>query len=302
MIKTLFPAFGTINSISIFDSCDVSAMEEIKRYMLQMHHRLSFFDAESEVGQINRQAGIHSVAVCKDTFHLLSLAQDYAGETKGAFDITAGSMSELWRNAIQLAQLPSEERIAWCQTRCDINKLELDPTRGTAFLREKGMKLDLGGIVKGYAANQARSMLRARGIQQAQINFGGTVIVMGKPQNVGIQNPYRKTGVPMAAIALKDKAVVTSGSYERCWVEHGKRVHHIINPQTGRPSGSGLLSVTLIGENAAMLDALATGICCLGQGAGRSILRKHAISAVFVTEDGSVQVTPELQGQISLAV
>lgn len=302
MIKTLFPAFGTINSISIFDSCDVSAMEEIKQYMLQMHHRLSFFDAESEIGQINRQAGIHSVAVCEDTFHLLSLAQDYAGETKGAFDITAGSMSELWRNAIQLAQLPSEEQIAWCQTRCDINKLELDPARGTAFLREKGMKLDLGGIVKGYAANQARSMLRARGIQQAQINFGGTVIVMGRPQNVGIQNPYGKTGVPMAVIALKDKAVVTSGSYERCWVEHGKRIHHIIDPRTGNPSGSGLLSVTLIGENAAMLDALATGICCLGQGAGRALLRKHAISAVFVTEDGSVQVTPELQGQISLAV
>lgn len=302
MIQTLFPAFGTINSISIFDECDVSAVKEIKQYMLQMHHRLSFFDAESEVDQINRQAGIRPVAVCADTFHLLSLAQDYARETKGAFDVTAGSMSELWRNAIHLTQLPTEEQIVWCQMRCDINKLELDPARGTAFLREKGMKLDLGGIVKGYAADQARSILLSWGIQQAQINFGGTVIVMGKPQRVGIQNPYRKTGTPMAAIELKDKAVVTSGSYERCWVDHKNRIHHIIDPRTGRPSSSGLLSVTLIGEDAAMLDALATGICCLGRKAGILLLRKHAISAVFVTEDGSVQVTPELQGQISLAV
>lgn len=302
MIKKLFPAFGTINSISVFDACDQSILEDIKKRMLQMHHSFSCFDTQSEVGQINQQAGIHPVAVHEDTIRLLSLARHYARETKGAFDVTAGSMSELWRNAIHSAHLPSEEQIAFCQTHCDINQLELDQVHGTAFLRKKGMKLDLGGIVKGYAAAQARAMLVSRGIQNAQINFGGTVIVIGKMQTVGIQNPYQKTGISMAGIALKNKAIITSGSYERCFVYKGRRVHHIIDPRTGRPSDSGLLSVSLIGENAAMLDALATGICCLGQQVSMSIVRKHAISAVFVTEDGSVQVTPELQGKISLAV
>lgn len=301
MIKKLFPAFGTINSISIFDACDRSILEEIRKRMLQMHHSVSFFDSESEIAQINQQAGIHPVAVCEDTFHLLSLSRYYSGETNGAFDVTAGPMSELWRNAIHSAHLPTQEQVACCQTRCDIHKLELDQVHGTAFLRERGMKIDLGGIVKGYAADKARSILLARGIRNAQINFGGTVIVLGKMQKVGIQNPFQKTGIPMAGLALKNKAVVTSGSYERCLRDKGNRVHHIIDPRTGKPSHSGLLSVSLIGENAAMLDALATGICCLGQNAGLPILRKHSISAVFVTEDGSVRVTPELQGQIAFA-
>lgn len=302
MIKKIFPAFGTVNSIAIFDDHDPSTLEDIKKRMLQIHHIFSFFDLESDVGQINQQAGIHPVSVSEDTFHLLSLALYCAGETNGAFDVTAGSLSELWRNAIHSAHLPSKEQITFCQTHCDISKLELDKIHGTAFLKERGMKLDLGGIVKGYAADEARSILLSRGIQNAQINFGGTVIVIGKMQKVGIQNPYQKTGISMADIALRNKVVVTSGSYERYIIYHGKRVHHIIDPRTGRPSCSGLLSVSLIGENAGMLDALATGIYCLGQKAGIPILRKHAISAILVAEDGSVQVTPELQGQISLAV
>lgn len=208
-------------------------------------------------------------------------------------------MSELWRNAIRCATLPSEAEIAYCQTHCDIKNLELDEVHGTAFLREEGMKLDLGGIVKGYAADEARSILQARGVQNAQINFGGTVVAIGRMQKVGIQNPFQKTGISMASITLKNKAIVTSGSYEQCFFHEGKRFHHIIDPRTGNPSCSGLLSVSLIGDEAVALDALATGICCLGQDAGMSIVRKHGISAIFVTNNGSVQITPELQGQIS---
>lgn len=301
MIKKLFPAFGTLNSILIFDEHALSILEEIKKCMLQIHQKFSFFDSGSEISQINQHAGIHPVAVQEDTFDLLTQARYYARETKGAFDVTAGSMSELWRKAISSAHLPTKEQIAFCKAHCDINQLELDKAHGTAFLREKGMKLDLGGIVKGYAADKARSMLLSQGIQNAQLNFGGTVVAIGKMQKVGIQNPYQKTGISMASIVLKNKAVVTSGSYERYFMYGGRRLHHIIDPRTGKPSCSGLLSVSLIGENAAMLDALATGVYCLGKKESGSILRRHAISAVFVTEDGSVQVTPELQGKISLS-
>lgn len=302
MIKKMFLGFGTLNSVCVFDDCDLSILESVKRYMLQMHHTFSFFDPESDVYQINQQAGIHPVPVCEDTFRLLSLAISYSRETNGAFDVTAGSMSELWRNAIRSAHLPSEEQITSSQMLCDINKLELDKVRSTAFLREKGMKLDLGGIAKGYAADKVRTFLLSKGIQNAQINFGGTVVVIGKRQKVGIQNPYKKTGIPMADISLENKAIVTSGSYERCFLYKGKRVHHIIDPRSGRPACSGLLSVSLIGENATLLDALATGICCLGQKAALPILNKYGISAVFVTDDGRVQVTPELQGEIHLSI
>lgn len=299
MIKKMFSAFGTMNSISISGDRDPSILEYIKKRMMQMHHCFSFFDPQSEIGQINQQAGKHPVAVSEDTFRLLSLAMGYVKETKKAFDVTAGAMSELWRNAIRSSILPSEAEIASCRAHCDIRKLELDEAHGTAFLREKGMKLDLGGIVKGYAADQARSMLQMQGVQNAQINFGGTVVVIGRMQKVGIQNPFQKTGIPMVSIPLKNKAIVTSGSYEQCFFHEGKRFHHIIDPRTGKPSCSGVLSVSLIGDKAVELDALATGICCLGQRAGMSIVRKHGISAIFVTDNGSVQITPELQGQVA---
>lgn len=302
MIKKMFPGFGTINSVTLFDDCDSSILAYIKKRVLEMHHTFSFFESESEIFQINQQAGIRPVSVGEGTLQLLSMAIYCAKETKGAFDVTAGSMSEMWRTAIYSSRLPSEEQIVSSQVHCDINKLELDRIHGTAFLKEKGMKLDLGGIAKGYAADKVRSILLSQGIQNAQINFGGTVIVIGKKQKVGIQNPYRKTGTPMGSIVLQDKAIVTSGSYERGFIYKGKRVHHIIDPRTGRPSNSGILSVSLIGENAAILDALATGICCLGRKEGVPILRKHGISAVFVTDDGRVQVTPELQGDFSRSI
>lgn len=299
MIKKIFPAFGTINTVTLFDSCNSSILEKIKQTILEMHNCFSFFSPDSEIYKINQNAGIHPVAVSEDTFYLLSLALEYAKETKGKFDVTVGSISKLWKNAIRSGTLPTEEEIKYCQTQCGIKNLELDKVHGTAFLHKKGVKLDLGGIVKGYAADKARSMLQEQGIEDAQINFGGTVIAMGKMQKIGIQNPFQKTGTTMVSIALKDKAIVTSGSYEQCFFHQGKRFHHIIDPQTGKPSCSGLLSISLIGDKAVTLDVLATGVCCLGQEDGIPILHKHGISAVFVTDNGSVQVTPELQEQIS---
>lgn len=103
----------------------------------------------------------------------------------------------------------------------------------------------------------------------------------------------------MASIILKNKAIVTSGSYEQYFSYQGKNFHHIIDPRTGMPSCSDLVSVSLIGDKAVMLDALATGIFCLGQKEGMSIVHKFGISAIFVTDNGSVQITPELQRLIS---
>lgn len=299
MIKKLFPAFGTINSVELFDDCDSSILDQIKRDMLQMHNRFTFFSPNSEIDQINQNAGTHPVTVSEDTFSLLSLALTYARDTKGTFDVTAGSLSELWRNAIHSAGLPSDTDVEVCRTLCGIQNLELDHIRRTAFLSRKGAKIDLGGIVKGYAADVARRMLREYGIQNARINFGGTVVAIGRTQKIGIQNPFQKTGNAMACIPLKNKAVVTSGAYEQCFFHRGERFHHIIDPRTGKPSRSGLISVSLIGDEAVTLDALATGICCLGAEAGLPIVRRYGISAVFVTDHGRVQITPDLQGQIS---
>lgn len=205
MLQKMFPAFGTVNSILVAEHDDVSVLDQIKNRMLQLHKRFSFFDPESEIGQINRQAGIQPVAVSDDTFFLLSRALEYAQETQGTFDVTAGPLSKLWKKAIRSGVLPSDAEIERCRSLCTVRNLVLDAAHGTAFLREKGMKLDLGGLAKGYAADTACAMLRAKNIQNARINFGGTVVVLGEPQKVGIQNPLRKQAVRWLTLYCKTK-------------------------------------------------------------------------------------------------
>lgn len=299
IVKKFFRAFGTMNSITISGDYSADILEHIKQRMLQMHNRFSFFDPNSEISQINQKAGVYPVPVSKDTFALLSLALDYASDTKGSFDVTAGVVNELWKGAIREEKLPLEAQIKHSKKLCGIQNLELDPIHETVFLRQKGMKLDLGGIVKGYAADEARRILQEYGIQNVKINFGGTVVIIGKKQKIGIQHPFKHTGSALAHVILKDKAIVTSGCYEQCFFHQGKRFHHIIDPHTGKPTCSGLLSVTLIGDEAAKLDAFATGICCLGLKNGVSIAQQYGISAIFVTENGCVQITPELQTHFS---
>lgn len=299
IVKKIFRAFGTINSITIPGDCSVDILEYVKQRMLQMHNRFSFFDPNSEISQINQKAGVHPVPVSKDTISLLSLSLDYARDTKESFDVTVGAVNELWKDAIRQEKLPLEAQINHCKKLCGIQNLELDTIHETAFLRKKGMKLDLGGIVKGYAADETCRILQGYGIQNAKINFGGTVVIMGKKQKIGIQHPFKQTGGTMAHVILENKAIVTSGSYEQCFFYQGKRFHHIIDPHTGKPTCSGLLSVTLIGDEAAKLDAFATGICCLGLKNGALIAQQHGISAIFVTENGCVQITPELQTHLS---
>lgn len=299
MIKKIFPAFGTVNTITVYDRCDPSLLEEIKQKLLEMHCRFSFFRPDSEIGQINANAGIRPVVISEDTASLLSLAVRYARDTWGAFDVTAGASSQLWKDAIRSAAMPSQAQIVQRNALCGMKDLVLDPHNHTAFLRRKGMKIDLGGIVKGYAADTVRFLLQGQGIENACINLGGTVSVMGKEQKIGIQHPFQKTGIPMARILLKNKSIVTSGAYEQCFFHQGNRFHHIIDPRTGKPADSGLLSVSLIGEKAAALDALATGICCLGQERGMQLIRTYGLSAILVSNDGCVEITPELQGHIS---
>lgn len=299
VVQKIFPALGTANTITVYGKCDQSILEQVKQRVLELHRRFSIFDPDSEISRINQSAGIRPVPVSEETFSLLSLSLEYAAATNGAFDVTAGAMSGLWRNAIRAAAMPTQTEVERCKARCGFENLRLDDTHRTAFLAKAGVGLDLGGIAKGYAADEARRMLQEYGVENAQINFGGTVVVLGRTQRVGIQNPFQKTGTAMAELPLCDKAVVTSGSYEQCFFHEGKRFHHIIDLRTGWPACSGLVSVTLIGDAAVELDALATAVCCLGLQEGLPLLQQRGIEAVFVTDDGSVQMTPGLRGQVS---
>ena len=197
---------------------------------MDLHRHFSLFEQGSDIFRINEQAGIITVPVHPDTFFVLSHALDYGWETQGAFDITSGAASRLWRDAIRSAQIPSESDIAGCRSLSGLTDLILDKA-----------EVKWGGIAKGYAADKAVRILKKYKVHNALINFGGTVIAIGREQKMGIQNPFQKNGESMADVMVKNKAVVTSGSYERGFFFEGIRYHHIIDPRTGRQIQSSCL-------------------------------------------------------------
>lgn len=301
VLQKIFPAFGTVNSVTLYGSFGPEIAQQVKKRAMELHRLFSFFEPGSDIFRINEQAGIEPVSVRQETLSVLSHALAYGRETQGAFDVTAGAAARLWRDAIRSAGIPSKPEIAGCRRLSGLDDLILDEAARTVFLRRKGQQVDLGGIAKGYAADEAVSLLKEYKVSKALINFGGIVIVMGGEQKVGIQNPYQKNGESVADIIVENRVVVTSGTYERGFFYEGRRYHHIIDPRTGRPADSGLLSVTLIGGSAMELDALATGICVLGEEGGLPLLEQRGIEAVLIRDDGEIRITHGLQGKFFMS-
>lgn len=295
MNQKIFTALGTVNTIALYCDCDTSILDLAKQRVLELHQLFSVFDPQSEISEVNEKAGICPVQVSDDTFYLLSLAINCAKETSNVYDVTAGALSKLWREAISLKRIPSDEEINQCRLLLGIHDLELNDSDHSVFLRRAGMRLDLGGIAKGYAADEVRKFLKEKQVEKAMINLGGTIITIGGAWNIGITNPFIHTDKHVAEMLLQNTAIVTSGAYERYFFFEGKRYHHIVDPRIGMPSRSGLSSVTLIGDNAARLDALATGIFILGAEDSQPILQRNGIEAVFINEEGVVQITPGLR-------
>ena len=299
-VQTMFPALGTVNTITLFDTVHKRTADDARSFVCDLDQKLSVFRPDSELSRFNALRGGKWMSVSEDTFVIFQESVLCGKLTNGSFDVTAGPLSALWRDAIRNRRLPSAEEIQHAKRLVDYRDLRLDDLKKRVCLRKSGQSVDFGGIAKGYAADKVVELLQCDGVQNAVLNLGGTVGVLGRPQRVGIQDPSRPTGAPLGALTLQNEFAVTSGSYERGAVIDGKRRHHIIDPRTGMPSCSGLLSVTLVGQCATELDALATAAFILGTEDAVPILRSRGIEAVFVMETGEVFVTPDLQSNFQL--
>ncbi len=303
-----FRALGTSNTIYIFNTSNNICLDQAEKRVLELDERLSVFKSDSEISRINAAAGEKMVHISADTFHLLSLGKEFFNETDGAFSLTMNPLSRLWHfqprsfsgNKIASGKIPDTIaiRAALAQTNC--NDLLLDSTSQCAGLKQKGEALDLGGIAKGYAADEVIRILRENGIQQALINLGGTVFSLGQNADIGIQHPRKANGITMGTIQLRDQGLVTSGDYERCFIQNGIRYHHILDPRTGFPAENGLISVSLVGNCLTKLDALSTGVFVLGAEKGAALIKKFGISGIFVTNDFQVFCSETLTDHFQL--
>ena len=300
ILEKSFPAMGTVHTVTIFDAEGPEAASDARAYLLDLHGAWSCFKDDSLVSRINQAAGRQPVAVDEDTFEVLRQAKRYGRFTEGAFDVTVGPLADLWRRAMEERQLPGDKAVWQALALVNFANVTLDEEAHTVLLEKAGQRIDLGGIAKGYAVNELRKRLRRHGVRRALLDLGGTVAALGCGLPVGIRDPFRPDGAPMGTLMLEDRIAVTSGVYERFAYMDGYRYHHVVDPRTGYPSKSGLVSVTLVGENGGALDAFATAALILGMEKSAPMLAEQGMDAVFVTEQGQVFVTRGLKRQFHL--
>ena len=299
-LEKTFPAMGTLHTITLFDAEGPGAASDAREYLLTLNKNWSCFAGDSLISRINRMAGQYPVPVDRDTFAVLREAQRYSRLTDGAFDVTVGPLADLWRQAIRARWLPDDADVWQALELVDGEDMLLNEAAQTVMLCRPGQRIDLGGIAKGYAVDGIRDRLKARGVHRAMLDLGGTVATLGCRLSVGIRNPFEPSGAPMGTLMLEDRIVVTSGVYERFVDLNGHRYHHIADPRTGFPSKSGLVSVSLVGERGAALDALATAALILGPEQSVPLLMAQGMDAIFVTDRGQVLVTRGLKNEFRL--
>jgi thiamine biosynthesis lipoprotein len=246
------------------------------------------YNPRSELMSLCQQAGGRPVPLSEDLFQVLAASQALSERTHGAFDITVGPVVRLWRRARRQHELPLPDELARARELVGQAKLRLDPRARTAQLLQQGMLLDLGGIAKGYAADQALVVLSKHGVTSALVTAGGDIAVSAPPPGqqawrIGIAPLESPEKPPTRFLLLQHAAVSTSGDAEQHVEIGGKRYSHIVDPRTG-VGVVGQSSVTIVAPNATTSDALATAVSVLGPECGLELVRSTPGTAVFIMQ------------------
>jgi FAD:protein FMN transferase len=249
---------------------------------------LSDYRDSSELIRLSRQSGGGPVDVSDDLFRVLRAAQRVARESDGAFDVTVGPLSVLWRHARRVREMPDTASIAAARALVGPEKLELDDRRRTVRLLTPGMQLDLGGIAKGFAADEAAAVLNRGGVETALVAAGGDIVAMGTPPGkdgwrVAIASIEGADSTPAGFVNLRNAAVSTSGDAEQFVVLDGVRYSHIVDPRTGAAL-TGRRSVTIVARDGTTSDALATAVSVMGAVKGLALVESTPGAAAFVSE------------------
>ncbi len=291
---------GTEMTHKAFGSHAEEALQAVADEAKRLESLLSRFLPESEIGRINGSAGMENERLSCETYEVLSRAAAFSNTSRGLFDVTIGPLADLWdyKNA---SVVPEEARIRQVLPLVNYRDLVLDPRENTAGLRNPGQSIDLGGIGKGFASDRFMEICAEYGVASAFTNIGGNVSTLGSkpdgsPWRVGIRHP-RQDGRLLGAIAVTGKAVVTSGDYERYFIDReGKRRHHLLDPTTGYPAESGLISVTVVADSAMTADALSTILFVAGMERGLELLRSFPQTEAVLVDTGlRVWVTRDLK-------
>jgi thiamine biosynthesis lipoprotein len=289
---------GTRVSVELWAD-EVARGQELVAEVMREYHRIddsmSTYKPDSEISRVNAGAASEPMVISEELFRLVERSLELSVASGGAFDITYDSVGYLYD--FRAHQRPTDSEIAERLGAVDYRHVVLDRQRRTIFFKTEGVRINLGGIAKGYVVERAAGMLRAKGVEHALLNAGGDTRVIGdrrgQPWIVGIRHP-RAADEVVTRLPLVDEAISTSGDYERYFEENGRRYHHIINPTTGRPT-EGILTVTVIGPDGTLTDGLDTAIFVLGVAKGLALIEAYPeYETIIVDAAGKVSFSKGL--------
>jgi len=269
-------------------------------HIKEIEYLLTTYSDTSDLYRINTAAGIEPVMVQKETFDIIERSLHISALTQGAFDISYGSVDKrLWNFDIHQNELPDPETAKKMVRLINYRNILLDNAAKTVMLKEKGMRIGLGGIGKGYAAEKTRQYLKSLGATAGIVNASGDLTTWGnqpdgKPWTIGIADPNNASSI-FSYLEVSDMAVATSGNYEKfIWV-NGRKYSHTINPKTGLPI-TGIKSVTILTPNAELADALTTPIAIMGIEAGLHLINQlHQVEAIIIDDDDRVYLSKQIE-------
>ncbi len=271
------------------------ALQKVEEVMQHVDESMSPFRKNSMLSRVNREAADHPVKISAEMFSVIQQAQQISALTHGAFDISFSSVGYLYDYRKHVK--PDEKQIHKRLKLINYRSIVLDKKNCSIAFLQKGMRIDLGGIAKGYAVDQSIRAIKKMGIKEALVTAGGDTFALGDNGGnfwkVGIKHPRSGSRV-VTIIPVANEAISTSGDYERFFIQHGERIHHIINPKTGK-SASQVQSVTIIADRSILADALSTSVFILGVKKGLNFIEKMAdVSVIIVDKKGKLFYSSDL--------
>lgn len=297
-VQGTFFAMDTMMDFTVYGESGL--IDQSESLIASLESLVSVTDTGSELYAIN-QTG--SGTLTGKASSLMEQALEICRRTDGALDLSIYPIVRAWGFTTGSYQVPDEAEIQALLPLVDYRKIQYDAADGDVTLPE-GMKIDLGSVAKGYAGQLVAQMLREHGVQSALLNLGGNVQTVGtkpdgSPWQIGIKDPQGEDA--MMVLSVEDQAVVTSGGYERYFEQDGQTYWHIMDPSTGHPADSGLISVTIVGDEGVVCDGLSTALFVMGLEKAADLWAQSGdFEAVFVTASGEVYITEGLRDRFAL--
>lgn len=297
---------GTLINLTIYDEGKEEVMEEALQLIDELEHIYSPQIETSEISAISQHSGDDPIEVSESVYNLIEESIYYGELSDGAFDITIGPLTSMWRFGQSDARKPSQSEIDAVLPLIDYSKIVLDEENRTVYLLEEGMELDLGGIAKGYIADRVKEFFIEQGVTKAIIDLGGDIYVIGsRPTGedwvIGVQNPKSSRGNLLGKMGQTDRSIVTSGVYERYIDVDDTRYHHLLDPDTGYPFDNDIAGVSIISQTTMGGDALSTAVFGKGIEEGMALIESlEDVEAVFVRSDNSVYLSSGLVDNFEL--